>query len=129
MHVYIFGAAQLMNFHISAEKLRQLVAQHGQGNWPMIAYHLGGNKQPKQCRDRYVNKVCTLGHTLVATSKQLLVAAQVPFGSHASRLPSLLFIPSKDSATFSDILCVTRALTSKISTQFPNTFFVGGFIV
>eukprot|EP00281_Chroomonas_sp_CCMP1168_P013093 CAMPEP_0206283138 /NCGR_PEP_ID=MMETSP0047_2-20121206/40060_1 /ASSEMBLY_ACC=CAM_ASM_000192 /TAXON_ID=195065 /ORGANISM="Chroomonas mesostigmatica_cf, Strain CCMP1168" /LENGTH=879 /DNA_ID=CAMNT_0053713463 /DNA_START=12 /DNA_END=2649 /DNA_ORIENTATION=- len=38
------------------ERLVQLVQQHGQGNWPMIAHHLE-NRLPKQCRDRYVNKL------------------------------------------------------------------------
>lgn len=37
-------------------KLLQLVTELGQGNWPNIAYHLPG-RQPKQCRDRFVNKI------------------------------------------------------------------------
>jgi hypothetical protein len=38
------------------QKLLQLVTDLGQGNWPNIAYHLPG-RQPKQCRDRFVNKL------------------------------------------------------------------------
>lgn len=38
------------------QKLLNLVAELGQGNWPNIAYHLPG-RQPKQCRDRFVNKI------------------------------------------------------------------------
>ena len=39
--------------HDEDQYLRQLIAQYGDNNWPIVAYYMPG-RTPRQCRERYI---------------------------------------------------------------------------
>jgi hypothetical protein len=57
-----------------AAQLLRLVNELGQGNWTLIAKQLSG-RMPKQCRQRYLNKV-SLGHDLLSLDSNLDASKQ-----------------------------------------------------